>query len=117
MISSFARNWKRSEPEDGKLGLTNGIDGRQNGIKFSKDCWKPSKAREDMGERGPRHPLPTPVRPNLKQERRRRALHARPTTPVHPHLFLSKERVRERLSWTIRRSRNPRSRTRQNEFN
>src|SRR6266550_6565439 len=63
---SFARNWERSELKNGRLGMMNGIDGRQNGMKFSKDCWKPSKAREDMGERGPRHPLPTPVRPNLK---------------------------------------------------
>src|SRR6266576_6635857 len=69
MISSFARNWERSEPKNGKLGLTNGIDSRQNGIKFSKDCWKPSKAREDMGKRGPRHPLPTPVHPNVTEVR------------------------------------------------
>src|SRR6266550_945561 len=65
-ISSFARNWERSESKNGRLGMMNGIDGRQNGMKFSKDCWKPSKAREDMGERGPRHPLLTPVHPNLK---------------------------------------------------
>src|SRR6266550_1971700 len=105
-IDFIARNWERSEPKNGKLGLTNGIDSQQNGTKSSRDYWKPSNALQEVGRRS-----------MLRLSPRHQHLHARPTAPVHPHLFISKERVRERLSWTIRRSRNPRSRTRQNEFN
>src|SRR6266550_795009 len=106
MISSFARNWKRSELKNGKLGLMNGINGRRNGMKSSRDYWKPSNALQEVGRRS-----------MLRLSPRHQHLHTRLTAPVHPHLFISKERVRERLSWTVRRSRNPRSRTRQNEFN
>src|SRR6266550_7621243 len=105
MISSFARNWKRSELKDGKLGLTNGIDGRQNGTKSLRDYWKPSNALQEVGRRS-----------TLRLSPRHQHLHARPTAPVLPRLFLSKECVHEHCLWTIRRSRNPRPRTHPNEF-
>src|SRR6266550_6525615 len=97
MISSFVRNWERSEPKDGKLGLTNGINGWQNGTKSSRDYWKPLNTLQEVGRRS-----------MLCLSPRHQHLHARPTTPVHPHLFLSKERVREQLSWTVRKSQLPR---------
>src|SRR6266550_8920076 len=104
MISSFARNWKRSEPKNGKRETKNGIDSRQNGIdsrqngtKSLRDYWKPSNALQEVGRRS-----------MLRLSPRHQHLHACPTAPVLPRLFLSKERVHERCSWTIRRSRNPR---------
>src|SRR6266576_4573028 len=97
MISSFARNWKRSEPKDGKLGLTNGIDGRQNGTKSLRDYWKPSNALQEVGRRS-----------MLRLSPRHQHLHACPTAPVLPRLFLSKERAHEQRSWTIGKSQLPR---------
>src|SRR6266567_3332884 len=97
MISSFARNWKRSEPKNGKRETKNGIDSRQNGTKSSRDYWKPSNALQEVGRRS-----------MLRLSPRHQHLHACPTAPVHPHLFLSKERVRERLSWTVGKSQLPR---------